>query len=185
MPSPSSVTVKTTSSPSQSAVISTCPSAGVWRRALSRRFPSTCVRRCGLPTGWQTACGARRQRYPLGGVPSANAAVAVAIARRGRPIPVRSAAWALLGLGQCGDVVGEADQSTGLIVQHRDGLRVKGLDPVLDGFHVGLEHRDRCADLVGEVAEHLSSGGLHRFKALRHPVERRREVVEVLAQLRW
>ena len=96
----------------------------------------------------------------------------------------RDGGGAFLGLGQSGSVGREPHQPSGLLAQHRDGLGVKGFHPVLDGFQICLKHRHRCADLVGEITEQLTAGGLHRLEAFGHPVESDCQIVEFVAQLR-
>ena len=89
-----------------------------------------------------------------------------------------------LRLGQGRDVGRETNQSAGLFTQHPNGFRVQVANPVLHGLDVGLKNRHRRADLVGQIAEQLPSGGFHRLKPRGHLVERRGEVVELAAESR-
>ena len=82
---------------------------------------------------------------PFAAYRSAAADTAVAISVVGVD-PLRcDRAGALLGLGECGEVLGEAHQSSGLIVEHCDVSGSRVFDPVLDGLDVGLEHRRRVS----------------------------------------
>ena len=90
----------------------------------------------------------------------------------------------IFGLGQGGGVGGEADQSTGLLAQHRDGRLVEGFHAVFHGFQVGLQHRDGRGDFVGKVTEQLAAGGFHSLKPFGHLVERRSQLVELVAESR-
>ena len=91
---------------------------------------------------------------------------------------------ALFGLGERGDVIGEAYEPTGLVAQHGDRLGVKGFHAVFEGLHVCLENGDGCADLVGEIAQQPAASGLDRFEPGGHLVEGFGEGVEVLTQVR-
>ena len=70
----------------------------------------------------------------------------------------------------------------GLIVEHRNRLGIKGFHPVLDGLDVGLEYRDGCPDLMGEVTKKLATGGLDRFEPFGHPIESPCQVGEIFTE---
>ena len=166
MPGPVSATLNTARPPASAVVTVTTPPGGVCRTALVSRLVSTWISRHRVAVELDVGTGDRHRD--------------LAARRRGRDRcdgvdgdRLRRHRFAVqrqptgVTEGERAEVLDEPVEGPRLVAQDRQVLVVAPVDAVELSLDAGLQHGQRCAQLVGDVGEESAAGRLGRLEPRR------------------